>query len=95
MVRTRSQAIREAKTASPTLTGQPNETLDLIFRAFFKRQLIAPDAYFRGTQQQSDGRSWHAVQCHALFSLSLVSKRVHDIAQPILYNEFVPGYGDS
>ncbi|KFZ08095.1 hypothetical protein V502_09558 [Pseudogymnoascus sp. VKM F-4520 (FW-2644)] len=81
--------------ASATLTDLPNETLDLIFSTFLNHQSIAPDTYFRGTQQQSDERSWHSMQCHALFSLSLVSKRIHDIALPILYNEFVPGYGDS
>lgn len=81
--------------ASAKLTDLPNETLDLIFSTFLKHQSIAPDAYFRGTQQQSDERSWHSMECHALFSLSLVSKRIHDIAQPILYNEFLPGYGDS
>ncbi|OBT86406.1 hypothetical protein VE02_05269 [Pseudogymnoascus sp. 03VT05] len=94
-MRTRSQAKREARTAPATLTGLPNETLELIFSTFLTHQSIAPDAYFRGTQQQSDERSWHSIQCHTLFSLSLVSKRLHDIAQPVVYNEFVLGYGDS
>ncbi|KFZ03282.1 hypothetical protein V502_11075 [Pseudogymnoascus sp. VKM F-4520 (FW-2644)] len=93
--RTRSQAKSEANKASATLTGLPTETLHQIFSTFLKHQSIAPDAYFRGTQQQSDERSWHSIQCHALFSLSLVSKRLRDIAQPILYKEFVPGYSDS
>lgn len=94
-MRTRSQAKKEARTTLATLTGLPNETLKLIFSTFLTHQLIPPDSYFRGTQQQSDEQSWHSIQCHALFSLSLVSKRFRDIAQPILYNEFVPGYGDS
>ncbi|OBT66713.1 hypothetical protein VE03_03988 [Pseudogymnoascus sp. 23342-1-I1] len=93
--RTRSQAKSEAKKASATLTGLPTETLHQIFSIFLKHQSIAPDAYFRGTRQQSDERSWHSIQCHALFSLSLASERLRDIAQPILYKEFVPGYGDS
>ncbi|KFY38200.1 hypothetical protein V494_04457 [Pseudogymnoascus sp. VKM F-4513 (FW-928)] len=93
--RTRSQAKSEAKKASATLTGLPTEILHQIFITFLTHQSTAPDAYFRGTQQQSDERSWHSLQCHALFSLSLVSRRLRDIAQPILYKEFVLGYGDS
>ncbi|KAJ4202369.1 hypothetical protein NW759_015420 [Fusarium solani] len=46
-------------------------------------------------KQQPDAKSWYSIDRHALFSLSLTSKRFRDLAQPILYHEFVLGYGDS
>ncbi|KAH7267904.1 hypothetical protein MRS44_011806 [Fusarium solani] len=46
-------------------------------------------------KQQPDAKSWYSIDRHALFSLSLTSKRFCDLAQPILYHEFVLGYGDS
>lgn len=46
-------------------------------------------------KQQPDAKSWYSIDRHALFSLSLTSKRFRDLAQPILYHEFVLGCGDS
>ncbi|UPK92099.1 hypothetical protein LCI18_003034 [Fusarium solani-melongenae] len=46
-------------------------------------------------KQQPDAKSWYSIDRHTLFSLSLTSKRFRDLAQPILYHEFVLGYGDS
>lgn len=83
------------------INSLPNEILELIFGKFClhcraKCQLPAPsDAYFRGTKQQSDSPSWYSLERHALFSLSLVSRRFRDIAQSVLYHEFTLGYGDS
>ncbi|KFY07211.1 hypothetical protein V492_07344 [Pseudogymnoascus sp. VKM F-4246] len=94
-MRTWSQAKREAKAAPGTLANLPNETLDLIFSKFSTPQSTAPDAYFRGTEQLIAERSWHSLQCGTLFSLCLVSRHFRNVVQPILYREFVPGYGDS
>ncbi|KAF4467062.1 hypothetical protein FALBO_6076 [Fusarium albosuccineum] len=49
----------------------------------------------RREEQKRDAKSWYALNRHALFSLSLASKRLRNIAQPILYHEFVLGYDDS
>lgn len=54
-----------------------------------------PDAYFRGKQQQSDQPSWYSLKLQTLLSLCLVCKRLRDIVQPILYHDFMLGYGDS
>lgn len=57
------------------------------------------DAYSRGQHQQHqqypDESSWYSLDRHALFSLCLMSRRLRDIAQPILYHEFALGAGDS
>ncbi|KAF7557363.1 hypothetical protein G7Z17_g703 [Cylindrodendrum hubeiense] len=47
------------------------------------------------SEQQHDAKSWYSMDRDALFSLTLVSRRFRDIAQPFLYHEFVLGYGDS
>jgi len=80
----------------------PTETLQLIFSTFClhcrdreKPQSRAPDASLHGTEQHRDKRSWYSLDCHVLFSLCLVSRRFRNIAQAILYHEFVPGYRDS
>jgi hypothetical protein len=85
---------------SATLANLSTETLQQIFSTFClhcraKYQSIAPDAYLRGTQQHRNDRSWYSLERHALFSLCLVSRRFCNIAQPIMYHEFVLGYGDS
>ncbi|KAF5004834.1 hypothetical protein FDECE_8678 [Fusarium decemcellulare] len=49
----------------------------------------------RREEQKRDAKSWYSLNRHALFSLSLASKRLRNIAQPILYHEFVLGYDDS
>lgn len=55
------------------------------------------DTYWHGQQhpQIPDEPSWYSLDRHVLFSLSLVSRRFRDIAQPILYHEFALGAGDS
>ncbi|OTB00922.1 hypothetical protein M426DRAFT_26146 [Hypoxylon sp. CI-4A] len=78
----------------------PTELLALIFSNFCihcraEYEPEPPDAYFRGTQQQLSDPSWYSIERHALFSLSLTSRRFQYIAQGILYHEFMPGYGDS
>lgn len=58
-----------------------------------------PDAYFQGHHQHHhqhpDEPSWYSLDRHALFSLCLMSRRLRDIAQPVLYHEFALGAGDS
>ncbi|KAJ3544251.1 hypothetical protein NM208_g3158 [Fusarium decemcellulare] len=55
-----------------------------------------PLCYQRRREEQKRGaKSWYSLNRHALFSLSLASKRLRNIAQPILYHEFVLGYDDS
>lgn len=56
---------------SATLAGLPTEILHVIFSTFClhcraKDQLIALDAYFRGTQQQRDERSWYSLERHTI-----------------------------
>ncbi|KAJ0417896.1 hypothetical protein BJY00DRAFT_196505 [Aspergillus carlsbadensis] len=55
----------------------------------------SPDAYLQETDQKSDQPSWYSLQRHVLFSVCLTSRRLFSIAQPVLYHEFVLGYGDS
>ncbi|KAM5350677.1 hypothetical protein ACJ41O_007182 [Fusarium nematophilum] len=54
-----------------------------------------PLQYQRREEQPPDAKSWYSLDRHALFSLSLVSRRFRDISQQVLYHEFVLGYGDS
>ncbi|KAL6922862.1 hypothetical protein FSST1_000136 [Fusarium sambucinum] len=46
-------------------------------------------------KQQPDEKSWYSIDRDTLFAVCLASKRLRDVAQPILYHEFVLGYGDS
>lgn len=48
-----------------------------------------------GPEQHPDEPSWYSLERHALFSLCLTSRQFYEIAQPILYHEFIPGYGRS
>ncbi|KAL5363145.1 hypothetical protein BJX96DRAFT_186602 [Aspergillus floccosus] len=48
-----------------------------------EHQSALPHAHRRETPQEPDALSWHSLE------------RFCSIAQPILYHEFVPGYGDS
>ncbi|BCS27118.1 uncharacterized protein APUU_60166S [Aspergillus puulaauensis] len=57
--------------------------------------LEPPDAQFRFHQQKSDQPSWYSLKLQPLVSLCLVSKRLCNAIQPILYHEFMLGYGDS
>ncbi|UZP42844.1 hypothetical protein NXS19_010660 [Fusarium pseudograminearum] len=46
-------------------------------------------------EQQPDAKSWYSIDRDTLFAVCLASKSLRGIAQPILYHEFVLGYGDS
>lgn len=78
------------------LSSLPNEILLLILGNFC---LHCRDThgYFqgRGTRQRRSQPSWYSLDCQALYSVCLVSTRFRHVAQPILYHEFSPGYGDS
>ncbi|KAE8153223.1 hypothetical protein BDV25DRAFT_149886 [Aspergillus avenaceus] len=54
-----------------------------------------PNAYIHCDRQESDQPSWYSLKLQPLLSLCLVSKRLLNIVQPILYHDFMPGYGDS
>ncbi|KAI8963245.1 hypothetical protein F5Y11DRAFT_320293 [Daldinia sp. FL1419] len=83
-----------------TLDRLPNEILTSIFNDFRvhyhpEPDSDAPSAYFRGTRQRPDEPSWYSLDCQALYSLCLTSRRLRDVARPLLYRDFMPGYGDS
>ncbi|OTB11119.1 hypothetical protein K445DRAFT_322307 [Daldinia sp. EC12] len=83
-----------------TLNELPNEILGSIFRNFCQHcrsesEPDTPHGYIRGTRQRPEDPSWYSLDCQALHSLCLTSKHIRDIAQPILYHDFMPGYGDS
>ncbi|KAF7536617.1 hypothetical protein G7Z17_g13013 [Cylindrodendrum hubeiense] len=96
---------------SPTLANLPTEILTLIFGSFclhccgVHRQLCGlgtlqqhqqqRQAQQQREEQKPNERSWYSLERQPLLSLCLVSKRTRDVAQPILYHEFVLGYGDS
>ncbi|KAL4745980.1 hypothetical protein BDW72DRAFT_210849 [Aspergillus terricola var. indicus] len=46
-------------------------------------------------QQSPDQPSWYSLSLQPLLSLCLASKRLSSTIQPILYHEFMPGYGNS
>ncbi|KAL4951703.1 hypothetical protein BDW69DRAFT_186112 [Aspergillus filifer] len=46
-------------------------------------------------KQKPDQPSWYSLSLQPLLSLCLVSKRLCATIQPILYHEFMPGFGDS
>ena len=79
----------------------PTETLTSIFRHFCLHcaHPEGHDAYFRcrpGRPQQPDDSSWYSVEYRKpLHALCLVSRSLRDIVQPILFHEFILGYGDS
>ncbi|KAK4148413.1 hypothetical protein C8A00DRAFT_47701 [Chaetomidium leptoderma] len=87
---------------APNLSTLPTETLSLILRLFclhYSKQhdYDLPEGYFRSTtyNRQLDQLSWYSRECRQpLYSIYLVSRRLFLIAQPILYHEFIPGYGD-
>ncbi|KAL4902924.1 hypothetical protein BDW74DRAFT_180223 [Aspergillus multicolor] len=54
-----------------------------------------PDTYFRGDQQKSDQPSWYSLKLQPLLRFCLISKCMYNVIQPLLYQEFMLGYGDS
>ncbi|KAI1366213.1 hypothetical protein F5Y08DRAFT_140901 [Xylaria arbuscula] len=82
----------------PRLFDLPTEILLLIFSHFClhcREPNEVLEIYYPNKQQEYDQPSWYSLDLQALYSICLVSRRFRDIAQPILYHEFVPGYGDS
>ncbi len=88
---------------APNLSTLPVETLSLILCHFClhcsqEHDYDSPDGYFRSTEndQQPDQPSWYSQDCRrTLHSMCLVARRLTPIAQPFLYHEFIPGYGDA
>ncbi|KAH6876557.1 hypothetical protein B0T10DRAFT_497717 [Thelonectria olida] len=90
--------------SQPSLSGLSNEVLLQIFSHFC---LHCQDRYNQSwdarplrarpftENQEPNTKSWYSLNRHALFSMSLTSKRLRDISQQVLYHEFVLGYGDS
>ncbi|KAI5860461.1 hypothetical protein GGS23DRAFT_581487 [Durotheca rogersii] len=81
----------------PVLSSLPNEILSLILGNFClhcRETEDTPHAYFQNTQRQSGQPSWYSLDSKALHSTCLVSRNLRDVAQPILYHQFIPGYGD-
>lgn len=53
-------------------------------------------AYLQHNKQQTgDKPSWYSLECQTLSTLCLVSRPLRHAVGPILYREFMPGYGDS
>ncbi|SCO81555.1 uncharacterized protein FRV6_05768 [Fusarium oxysporum] len=91
--------------AHPSTPRLPNEILVLIFSHFC---LHCQDAYNESwderplrpiasqrKEQQAEAKPWYSIDRQTLCSLSLTCRQFRDIAQPVLYHEFVLGYGDS
>ncbi|KAL3465108.1 hypothetical protein BJX64DRAFT_253768 [Aspergillus heterothallicus] len=83
-----------------SLESLPIETLHQILGYFCvhcseKHSTVPANAYLHDTGQGPDQPSWYSLQRQVLVSICLTSKRLCTIAQPILYHEFVLGYGDS
>lgn len=85
----------------PAIYRVPPEILELIFSQFClhcQGECLNPtpaDCSINGAEQGDGSSSSFSLDRHALFSLCFVSQRFSDIARPILYHEFAPGYGDS
>ncbi|KAI8689934.1 F-box domain-containing protein [Fusarium sp. Ph1] len=86
----------------PSLGNFPTDILVLIFGPFclhcqgeYNEPWDAPPLRYRSARQNPDEKSWYSVDRQALVSLSLVLRRFREIAQSILYHEFVLGYDDS
>lgn len=84
--------------APPCLVSLPTEIVAVIFSNFCRHCRgdfdETPAAPGLGSDAAEDGFGeirWDLGDIHALYSLCLVSRRIRDIAQPILYHEFVPG----
>ncbi|KAL4810801.1 hypothetical protein BDV18DRAFT_155414 [Aspergillus unguis] len=57
--------------------------------------LEASNEHFRYSPQKPDQQSLSSLNLQHLYSLCLVSKRLYNAIQPLLYREFTLGYGDS
>lgn len=79
--------------ASTARANIPTEILELIFSHFCIHCRGESDS--PGPEQDPDEPSWYSLGRHTLFSLCLASRQFYEVAQPILYHEFVLGYGRS
>ncbi|KAJ5131101.1 uncharacterized protein N7515_007140 [Penicillium bovifimosum] len=82
-----------------TLDHLPVEILHMILAHLgidcrYTDQLEPPDTPHRFSQTP-DQPSWYSLKLQPLLSLCLVSKRLCNVFQPILYQEFMLGCGDS
>ncbi|PKY02819.1 hypothetical protein P168DRAFT_192021 [Aspergillus campestris IBT 28561] len=85
---------------SPALDHLPREILHMTLAYLdidcrYSTEFEPPDAHFRYSRQKLDQPSWYSLRLQPLLSLCLVSKRLCSAIQPILYSEFMLGYGDS
>ncbi|PLN81409.1 hypothetical protein BDW42DRAFT_169008 [Aspergillus taichungensis] len=85
---------------SPALDQLPPEILRMTLAHLdidcrYSIELEPPDAHFRYSRQMGERPSWYSLRLQPLLSLCLVSKRLCSAIQPILYSEFMLGYGDS
>ncbi|KAK4042454.1 hypothetical protein C8A01DRAFT_33527 [Parachaetomium inaequale] len=83
-----------------TLARLPNEILALILGRFClhcceaRETRETPDVFVPPSGHDEQGEpTWDWDGHQVLYSACLVSARLRDIAQPILYHEFIPGYG--
>jgi hypothetical protein len=84
---------------SLTLNHLPLEVLHIILvylgiECRYTDHLEPPDTPHR-ISQTPDQPSWYSLKLQPLLSLCLVSKRLCNVFQPILYHEFMLGCGDS
>ncbi len=88
------------KPAPATLAALPNEILCDIVSNFCLHcsdlhetpLALLPRA---DTDPADSWMSWYTVDRQALYSICLVSRRFRAVAQPVLYHEFLPGYGQT
>ncbi|RTE69277.1 hypothetical protein BHE90_016343 [Fusarium euwallaceae] len=78
---------------APVLTDLPSELLHLIFGHFCLHCRGGfREPYFVENDVGHDQSKTYLRDRHSLFSLCLVSRRMRDVAQPVLHHEFVLGY---
>lgn len=74
------------------LSSCPTEVLAMICSNFCKHCRVEGGNALSTVDERWPIR-WDPADIQALYSLCLVSRRLRDLAQPVLYHEFVPGYG--
>ncbi|KAJ4206993.1 hypothetical protein NW759_014182 [Fusarium solani] len=89
----------------PSLDNLPAEVLVEIFGQFclhcrgeFREPVGLSTSFQHENPRPKQDRyesSWYALDRDALFSLSTSCRKLHPLAQAVLYHEFVLGYGDS
>ncbi|KAH6999887.1 hypothetical protein EDB80DRAFT_125925 [Ilyonectria destructans] len=86
----------------PGLLDLSTETLCLVFRHLclhcqgeYALPYCPSHHHYDHPQQQPNAPSWYGATRQELFSLCLVSRRIRDIAQDILYHEFVLDWGST